>query len=175
MDHVAAPATLRDALTFDDLRADSRIWIFASSRAFTEQERQELDALLIKVREKWDIKQPGMRGCHEFIEDRFLVVGADESKGHIDGCSVDAMMSWILRLEGQTGLKLMDRMVIHYRDAEGAAQSVSRGQFAELASTGDVTAQTHVFDTTIHSVGELREGRFEVPMSETWHAQAFLS
>lgn len=174
MDRIAAHATPGNALTFDGLRADSRIWVFASSRPFTEQERQELDTLLVKVREKWDIKQPGMRGCHEFIEDRFLVVGADESQGIIDGCSVDAMMSWILRLEGQTGLKLMDRMVIHYRDAEGAPQSVSRPQFAELASSGEVTAATHVFDTTIHSVGELREGRFEVPMSETWHGQAFL-
>jgi hypothetical protein len=174
MDHVSAHTTSGDALTFDALRPDSRIWVFAANRAFTEQERQELDALLLKVREKWDIKQPGMRGCHEFVEDRFLIVGADESQGIIDGCSVDAMMNWIMRLEAQTGLRLVDRMTIHYRDAEGAAQSVSRAQFAELAKGGAVTAETHVFDTTIHSVEDLREGRFEVPMSETWLAQAFL-
>ena len=126
------------------------------------------------MRDKWGIKQPGMRGCHAFAEDRFLVVGADESREMLDGCSVDAMMSWVLRLEAETGLRLVDRMTVHYRDADGAPRSVSRGEFAELARSGAVTAETPVFDTTISRVEQWRDGRFEVPMRETWHAQAFL-
>lgn len=162
------------APTLDTLPDGSRVWVYAAQRPFTDAERHDLDALLVKVRDKWDVKQPGMRGCHAFVEDRFLVVGADESRGMLDGCSVDAMMSWVLRLEAQTGLRLVDRMTVHYRDAAGAVRSVPRGEFARLARDGVVGADTHVFDTTINRVEQWRAGAFEVPVSATWHAQAFL-
>ena len=162
-----------EVVTLEGLPDGSRVWVFAASRAFTDDERRDLDALLTKVRDKWDIKQPGMRGCHAFAEDRFLVVGADESRGMLDGCSVDAMMSWVMRLEAQTGLRLVDRMTVHYRDAGGTVRSVSRAEFAGLAKSGAVTAGTHVFDTTVSRVEQWREGRFEVPLRDSWHGAAF--
>jgi hypothetical protein len=174
MDPIPSHTRSDAPLALDALPDGSRIWVYAANRPFTESERSDLEALLTKVRGKWDIKQPGMRGCHEFVEDRFVIVGADESREMLDGCSVDAMTHFVVQLEAQTGLRLMDRMTVHYRDADGAVQSVSRPDFAARVASGDVTAGTHVFDTTIHAVEQFRGGRFEVPMSETWHGQAFL-
>ncbi len=170
----AARGSVPGAMTLDTLPDGSRIWLFAAGRPFTDEERAGLDALLTKVREKWAIKQPGMCGCHEFVLDRFVVVGADESRGIIDGCSVDAMMNWLMRLEAEAGLRLVDRMVVHYRGPDGAPRSVSRAAFAALAKSGEVTADTHVFDTTINRIEAWRGGHFERPVSATWHAKAFL-
>ena len=33
---------------------------------------------------------------------------------------------------------------------------------------------TVVFDVTIGTLGDLRAGRFEVPIADSWHAGAFL-
>ncbi len=161
------------ATTFDTLPADSRVWVFAADHALSSQERDALTQTMETVLGKWGIKQPGMVGCFELRDDRFLVVGANEGAMHLDGCSVDAMMSWFQRLETQLGLRLTDRMAVHYRDADGAVQSAPRHVFAERIAGGDITLDTPVFDQTIHSVGAYRDGRFEVPLRESWHAQMF--
>lgn len=161
------------AVPFDALPAGSRVWVFAAPRPFDAAERDGLPALMDKVLGKWAIKQPGMRGCHALLEDRFLVVGADEGREMLDGCSVDAMMSWVLRLERETGLRLVDRMTVHYRAADGSVRSVSRPEFARLAAAGEVTDATHVFDTTVSRVDDLRAGRFELPARDAWHGRAF--
>ncbi len=158
---------------FDVLAPGSRVWVFAASRPFTAAERQNLDALVERVLGKWDVKQPGMRGCHAFVEDRFLLVGADESRETLDGCSVDAMMSWLMRFEREAGLRLVDRVIVHWRGADGAVRSASRAEFAALVASGEVTPETHVFDTTLARVDDLRRGLFEQPMRSTWHGRAF--
>lgn len=162
-----------DDVTLDTLPAGCRIWVFAANRPLDDAERARIAATLLKAREKWGIKQPGMRGCHAFVEDRFAIVGADEAREMLDGCSVDAMIAWVMRLEAETGLRLMDRMTVHFRDEGGAVRSCSRAEFAGLAKRGAVTAATPVFDTTISRVDDWRAGRFEVPAAQSWHGAAF--
>ncbi len=171
--HGTQPSPLSSSTTFDALPPGSRVWVFAASRPFEPAERERLDETISKVRGKWSIKQPGMRGCSALVEDRFLVVGADEGREMLDGCSVDAMMAWVMRLEQETGLRLVDRMTVHFRDTDGAVRSVTRPEFAALASAGAVTGDTHVFDTTVCRIEDYRAGRFEIPARTTWHGQAF--
>ncbi len=163
-----------EALTLDTIPDGCRIWIFAANRPFAADESAGLDALMTKIMGKWDMKQPGMRGCFTFVEDRFLVVGAAENHMQLDGCSVDAMMGFFRQVEAESGLKLVDRMVVHYRDAAGAVQSTTRAAFAGLAKSGAVDAETPVFDTTVCRIEAWRDGAFETPMKNTWLAQAFL-
>ncbi len=170
----AMEPTTTAPLTLDTLPDGCRVWIFAADHPFANDERAGLDALMTKVMGKWAMKQAGMRGCFTFVEDRFLVVGAAENVMMLDGCSVDAMMGFFRRLEAESGLKLVDRMMVHYRDAAGAVQSCSRAAFAGLAKSGDVNADTPVFDTTVCRIEAWREGAFETPMKNTWLAEAFL-
>ena len=161
------------ALTLDTLPDCCRVWIFAANRPFTDEERGGLGMLMEKIFGKWDMKQPGMRGCHAFVEDRFLVVGAEEHREMLDGCSVDAMMSFVMRLERESGLRLVDRMMVHFRGADGAARSVSRLEFSKLVKSGEVTGDTVVFDTTVCKAEDWNAGRFTAPMRDTWLAEAF--
>jgi hypothetical protein len=81
----------------------------------------------------------------------------------------------VLRLDAETGMKRVDRMLIHYRAASGAVRSASRAEFAALVTSGAIDAETHVFDTTVTRIEDLRAGKFETPVKNTWLAQAFLS
>lgn len=163
------------ATTFDALPPGSRIWVFAASLELDEDGRARVEDLARKVMAVWDKKQPLLGGCFEIRDDRFLVVGCDESADPLDGCSVDAMMSWVLRFEQESGLKLVDRMSVYWRGGDGRVRSASRPEFRKLLAAGEVDARTRVFDTTISRVEPLRQGRFEVPMEECWHAQLFLA
>jgi hypothetical protein len=41
--------------------------------------------------------------------------------------------------------------------------------------SGEVGEDTVVFNNTIATVGELLAGKWEVPLRESWHAQAFVT
>jgi len=162
-------------LTLDTLPDGCRVWIFAAHRPFATDEMESFSAMMTRVVGKWSAKYPGMRGCHMVVDDRFLVVGAEEHMTKLSGCSADAMLRMFIGLGAETGMQLVDRMVVHYRDDDGAVQSATRAEFAGLANSGAVNADTLVFDTTVTSSEAWRAGKFETPMKNTWLAQAFLN
>jgi hypothetical protein len=42
-----------------------------------------------------------------------------------------------------------------------------------LVESGRVGPETIVFDNSIHTVGDLHQGKWEIPFSKSWHAEAF--
>jgi hypothetical protein len=154
--------------TFDALPPGSKIWVLASDRASPPGELARLGE---KVMGAWDKKQPLLGGCFQVVDDHFLIVGADQSRDPLDGCTVDAMMHWVHKLEEDTGLRLTDRTTVWYRSADGTVRSSSRGAFRKAFEAGEITEDTPVFDTAVARVEALRERRFEVPLAACWHAQ----
>ena len=57
-----------------------------------------------------------------------------------------------------------------WRDAAGTVVSGARPVFREAAAGGAVVPETHVFDTTITTVGAYRAG-FERAAVESWHGK----
>lgn len=170
MPHADAPAF---ETTFDALPANARVWVLASNRPLQGEDKDAVIHAVEKGYKTWRMKAPAARGCHAVRDEYFLVIGADESAEMLSGCSIDALMSWVLRLEQETGLKLVDRMAVYYRDTGGDVQLTNRLGFKKLLKDGAVNGDTQVFDTTISRIESLRENRFEIPLRESWLAQLF--
>lgn len=156
-----------------DLPAGSRVWVFAANRPLTAGDETRLAAIVDRVFGVWTKKSPEVRGVFEFRDARFLVVGADERAACVSGCGIDAMMQWMKQIEAESGLRLVDRMQVFWRGADGAVRSAHRAEFQRLLTAGEVTPQTRVFDTAAASSDVFREGRFELPLAASWHAQIF--
>ena len=162
-------------LPLASLPRGARIWVFASTRNLTAADETRLADVTGRVFGVWTKKSPGVGGAFEFREGRFLIVGADERCASVSGCGIDAMMQWMRQLEQASGLRLVDRMQVFWRDGSGAVCSANRAEFKRLLVAGDVSPATHVFDTAAARSDVLMDGRFELPLSESWHAQVFLS
>jgi len=159
----------------DALPADSRIWVFAANRALTPEDESRLAALVERVFHVWTTKSPGVRGAFEFRDSRFLVVGADEREARVSGCGIDAMMQWIKQLEAESGLRLVDRMQVFWRGADGVVRAAHREEFRRLLGAGEVTQETRVFDTAAATNEVFLRERFELPLAASWHAKIFAS
>ncbi|MCE9635175.1 MAG: hypothetical protein K8T90_05655 [Planctomycetes bacterium] len=157
----------------DALPAGSRVWVFAATRPLTADDETRLTEIVGRVFGVWAKKSPGAEGSFEFREGRFLVVGADERACVVSGCGIDALMQWTRQLEQESGLRLVDRMQVFWRAADGSVRSDHRTEFKRLLEAGEVSAQTHVFDTAAASSDVFRDGRFELPLASSWHAQVF--
>ena len=160
--------------TPNELPPEARVWIFSASRELTQADETRIHELMEKVLGVWRSKAAMVRGCYEIRDRRFLVVGADETGERLSGCSIDAMMSWLLRLEAESGLRLVDRMSVFWRGGDGRVRSASRAEFKTLVASGGAGPATRVFDTTVSRAAALNGGRFELPLSESWHAALFL-
>jgi len=159
-------------IPFEKLPADARLWIFPASRALTETERGRVLAEADTFIDQWMAHGVPLAAARDVRHDQFILVGVDEHAAGVSGCSIDALTRRMAHLQSALGVELVENGPVLYRNGE-KIERVPRDRFAELASRGDVTPDTLVFDNTIATVGDLRSGRWEVPARDAWHARAF--
>src|SRR5690606_12486795 len=112
-------------------------------------------------------------GGVDWCYDHFLLVAADEAATGVSGCSIDALFHSLKTLERSLGVTLLDNSPVWYR-AEGAqVRAATRAEFRQLVAAGEILDHTIVFDNTVGTLGQVRNGEWERPFAESWHGRAF--
>ena len=158
--------------TFDALPSHARLWIFAAERTLTPRERDYLLQTVDDFLEQWRAHGHPLTSARDLRYDRFLFIGVDESTEGASGCSVDALVRDIKRVEATLGVALVDHSPVLYREGDAIVR-LPRDEFAERARTGAITPDTVVFNNTLTRVEDLKNNRWETPASKSWHAAAF--
>ncbi|HEX6037301.1 hypothetical protein, partial [Longimicrobium sp.] len=161
------------AVSFDQLPDDARLWVFAAARPLDDTQQADLLAHVDDFIARWAAHGSPVVGGRELRHGRFLLVGADERATGVSGCSIDTLFRSLGELEAQTGVPLRDSSLVFWRGADGQIQAEPRASFRQRVSAGEVDADTTVFDNTVGTVGDVRGGRWELPMRASWHARAF--
>jgi hypothetical protein len=104
---------------------------------------------------------------------RFAILSGASHNG-LSGCSIDSSVQNFKFFRDEYDLNALDRSLVHYRGGDGAVTALDRAAFRVEVDAGRCGADTPVFDLTIPTLGDLRAGRFEVPLADTWHAKLFL-
>ncbi len=155
---------------FETLPEQARAWVFASDRALSAPAAQQLLEATDRFLDQWHAHGAELRSARVLLDDRFLVIGVDEGQAAASGCSIDGMFRVLRALEPSIGASLLGGGRVYYRAADGRIASASREEFGDRAAAGEVSGATHVFDTTVTTVGDLRT-RFETEAARSWHAQ----
>lgn len=157
---------------FENLPEDARAWVFAADRLMDEPEQARLLAEVDGFLADWTAHGVPLSAAREVRYDRFLLIAVDEHAAGASGCSIDALVRRIKHVGDMLGVTLLDHAPVYYR-AGSSVVRVSREEFADRATRGDVTPNTLVFNNAVTSVGEIRTGRWETPASGSWHGQVF--
>lgn len=148
-----------------------RIWIYQADRQMSaEDKRKVLDKLELFTAE-WKAHGRPLAAKAEIRYDRFIILMVDDAIAPPTGCSIDKSVYLLKEIEKETGLNLFDRLQMAYRDGDRIAVA-PRSEFERLIGAGEVTGDTIVFNNLITTYPEL-ETHWEVPLSESWHAQVF--
>ena len=151
-------------VNIDQLSNDAHVWIFGISPSL---DAQKSDALLRQVNaflDNWAAHGTPIPGAAEVREGSFLIVAADEHREK-SGCSIDRMFGTLKQLERDLGVAILDSNRVFFRDRD-AVRAVGRGEFRNAA-----TSDTPVFDVLVERLGDVREGAWEKPAAQSWHAQ----
>ena len=159
-------------IDFSELPDHGRLWVFPARRELDSEAEASTLRVVDDFLEGWAAHGAPLRSGRELVEGRFLLVGVDVDAEAPSGCSIDALVRRLRELGDAIDAGFIDHAPIWYRD-DAAIKSVSRSEFRTLSESGEVTADTPVFDTSLTTVGALREGRLERPARDSWHGRVY--
>ncbi len=155
---------------FTSLPDDARVWVFGSDRAIDGDDAARLLEATDGFLAQWAAHGVPLRAARAWRDRHFLVIAVDEAAAGASGCSIDGLFRALADLERQLGTSLRGGGRVFYRAFNGDVVCVSRDEFADRADAGAIGGGTPVFDTSLTSLGALRND-FERPASCSWHAQ----
>lgn len=161
-------------VNFNDLPDTARAWIFGAQKSLDSGQVQKLTENMRLFFEEWTAHKRELNPSWEVRHNQFIIVGLDESTMAASGCSIDSMVHNLKNFEATVGANIVgNSLKVFYRDKNQSIQCVGRAEFKQLVENGIVNEETIVFNNMIQTLADLRENRWETPMKESWHMQAF--
>jgi class 3 adenylate cyclase len=149
--------------------ADSaRVWIYQSTREFTDNEVAVLRSQLRGFTNEWAAHSKQLAATGDVLYNRFVILAVDEAMVAASGCSIDSSVRFIQELENQYNTQLFERMIFAYLDEQDQVKTATAEQFKALFTEGVVTPETLVFDNLVNSIGALKTAWIK-PLKSSWH------
>lgn len=163
---------MADLSSFSALPDDARLWMHAAAAPLSTTTQAALLDRLSAFMESWTSHEEPVEGVAAILDDRFLAIAAAPAEGgEISGCGIDALTHAVDDAAAALGIEWVPSLHVLYRARDTSVVAVSRSTFQQHAEEGAVTAETPVFDPSLTTLGALRDGQFERPARNSWHAQ----
>lgn len=146
----------------------SRVWIYQSSRPFTEQEQREIKEQLYQFYTQWLSHAEKVKGWGGLLFDQFIVLMADETETMVGGCSTDSSVRVIKSIERQYHVQLFDRLMITFL-VDDKPEMLPLAQVQYAIDKGYIGKDTLMFNNTITSKQALLN-EWLVPVGASWMA-----
>lgn len=153
-------------ITFDQLPAHSRVWIYQAERALTEKEIEIVNQRLTRFCEGWNTHGNGMPTSFEIIDKQILVLAVDESGLGASGCSIDSSVKVLRELESLIGVNLTDQGKVSVRTSSGDLKIFPALGLKSKVQTGELTQEQEVINPLIRTKADLQQ--LWQPVRNSW-------
>lgn len=154
---------------FLNLSPESRIWIYQSSREFSTDEVQKIQALAAEFIKTWSAHGASLNAAAGLVYNRFLIIGVDERQAMASGCSIDKSVALIKKLETDFNTDFLDRMSIAYRVGE-QIKTFKLPQLQRLLEKGELTENTVIFNNLVSTKKDF-DTNWQIPLKDSWILQ----
>lgn len=147
---------------------NSRIWIYQSDRAFTNEEAVLVKDELQEFSSQWHSHGNSINSYAHLFFNRFVVLMADEREVVVGGCSMDSAVQFIRQLEDQFKVSLLNRQNLAFIQ-DGNILTIPLSNLKEQLDNQFVTKDTLYFNNTILTIGDFLKS-WIIPLKESWLA-----
>lgn len=151
-----------------DFADESRLWVYQSSRPFSEKEEAEINEQLLHFYSQWKTHGEPVKGWAKLLYSQFIVVMADETGSNVSGCSTDGMVRVIKSMEKQYKVNFFERMTVTFL-VNGKAQMLPFDQVQYAIDKGFINKNTVLFNNVVNTKQELLDS-WLVPLHKSWLA-----
>ncbi len=152
---------------FNELPVTSRVWIYQANRSFTKEELEEVEKQLSQFITQWTAHGADLKAGYEIKYKRFITIGLDQGINSATGCSIDASVHFIQKIEQAYNVDLLDKMNVSFKQGEFVAYKTLT-DFKKMAKNRSVSPNTIVFNNLVTNIAEYRTN-WEVPAKDSWH------
>lgn len=145
---------------------DSRVWVYQSSRPFSEKEEMEINEQLYQFYAQWQAHGAPVKGWAKMLFRRFIVMMADETEVGVSGCSTDSSVRVIKSIERQYSVDLFDRLSITFL-VKDQPEVLPMGQVQYAIDKGYINADTLLFNNLVATKADMFKNWLQ-PLSFSW-------
>ncbi|MEJ2883042.1 ABC transporter ATPase [Pedobacter sp. GR22-6] len=149
----------------------SRVWVYQSDRAFSNEEVQSLQKKLNDFALQWKAHGHQLNAKADVRYNYFIIFVVDEASAGVTGCSIDASVRIVKEIEQEYGVDLFNRFNMAYR-VDDKIVVTNKEDFETLINIKAVGPQTIVFNNMVQTLAEF-EDKWEVPFEHSWHGKVF--
>lgn len=156
-------------IPFEELPDSARVWVYGSDRELGAEAESRLLGEVDSYLTHWTAHGVPLSAARSWRDGRFLTIAVDQSRAGASGCSIDGLFRALKSLEKEIEASVVTSGLIFFRARDGKIRAVTRDEFSELGTSGQVDGGTEVFDLSVTSLGEWR-ARFASRAEHSWHA-----
>ena len=146
----------------DNFDQNAKVWVYQSSRPFTEQESALIQNALRDFAMQWTAHNQQLKAAGLLLLNRIIVLVVDETQAGASGCSIDTSVHFIQSLEKSYNVQLFDRMIVNYMQGDTWMSTT-------VPEISALSADVVVFDPLVANLGALRNQAVNA-LSNTWMA-----
>lgn len=151
---------------FEELSAESRVWIYQGKRAMSATEKNTISQLLRSFCEQWAAHGQPLKASFKIELNHFIVMVVDEDFRNPSGCSIDSSVGVLRQIQSVTGIDFLDRTLVpFYIDNE--AQLIPLNKIKTGFASGLLNPHTITFNTLATTKGEW-ELQWQIPAEKSW-------
>lgn len=154
---------------FSELPDSARVWVYGADKPLNEEGEQKLLSAVDEFLSRWAAHGVPLHSARRWDDDRFLTIAVDSEREGASGCSIDGLYRTLKTLAPSVGAEIVTSGLVYYRGGDGKINAVSRDEFCNRATKGEITGDTEVFDLSVTSLNEWRS-RFRSRAADSWHA-----
>lgn len=151
---------------FETLADSARVWVYQSSRKFTESEKSTISDTLAAFTNAWVAHGNPLKTSFTILYDQFIVLAADEDFNEASGCSIDSSVRVIRQLDQQFSFDLFDRTKIAFLKDE-QIEMIPLNELPRALTEGRWTKNSMFFNNVIGSKFQLKSD-WSIPAGQSW-------
>ncbi len=157
--------------TIHDMPDHSRLWVYQANRVFTAEEKQFISTQLQGFTDQWAAHGQRLAAVYSIEKEQFIILAVDESRHAASGCSIDASVHVIQRIEQETGLTLLDRSAVAFM-ANELVTVKPFSQIKQAVASGEIKEDTIIFNNAVQTAGDWKVLWLQ-PAAESWLKRYF--
>lgn len=151
---------------FDQMPTHARIWIYLSDRRITPGDALSINRALKAFTAEWAVHGVPLKSSYNILEDRFVLLAADEEAHGASGCSIDTSVNAMKRIGAETGINFFDRSYVPFL-IENQVVLLRVGELKQKYNRGVWNGQTPTFNILAGTLGEIRD-QWTIPAEKSW-------
>lgn len=148
---------------FPDFPDTSRLWLYQTNRALSEDEIKLINIEISTFVSEWAAHGDKLWASGAVLNPYFIGFAVNDSITPPSGCSIDASVKFLKKLGEHLSIDFFTRMSVCYqRREEEALNQIAFMKLSDLKNPEDVL----VYDSLINKLGTLRK-QWPVPLKES--------